>query len=209
MPWAGEIRFTKENSKVNSGKGRESGGGWRANGALAVTVEESFANCAKYITRREIKIEPGEQIAKGERVFQGQKLGKPQILMVVATDVLFVATGHPQRGADASHRGGNPGFVEVVDANTLRIPDYSGNSLFNTLGNLLVDPGYGILIPNFQSGRMLQLTGTAKVTWSGNDKEQRTGGTNRFVEYHVDGWRESALPARSSASVLDYSPYNP
>src|SRR5260370_2360405 len=95
--------------------------------------------------------------------------------MVVATDVLFVATGHPQRGADASHRGGNPGFVEVVDANTLRIPDYSGNSLFNTLGNLLVDPRYGMLIPNFQSGRMLQLTGTAKVTWSGNDKEQRTG----------------------------------
>jgi len=180
----------------------------RANDALAVMVEESFANCPKYITRREIKIEPREQIAKGERVFQGHKLGKPQILMVVATDVLFVATGHPQRGADASHRGGNPGFVEVVDANTLRIPDYSGNSLFNTLGNLLVDPGYGMLIPNFQSGRMLQLTGTAKVTWSGNDKEQRTGGTNRFVEYHVDRWRESALPARFSATVLDYSPYN-
>ena len=56
---------------------------------------------------------------------------------------------------------------------------------------------------------MLQLTGTAKVTWSGNDKEQRTGGTNRFVEYHVDGWRESALPARFSATLLDYSPYNP
>src|SRR5260370_33094462 len=159
-----------------------------ANEVLGVGGEGFCANCPKYITRREIKIEPREQIEKEERVCQGHKFGKPQILMAVATDVLFVATGHPQRGADASHRGGNPGFVKVVDANTLRIPDYSGNSLFNTLGNLLVDPGYGMLIPTFQSGRMLQLTGTAKVTWSGNDKHQRTVGTNCFVESHVDGW---------------------
>ena len=56
---------------------------------------------------------------------------------------------------------------------------------------------------------MLQLTGTANVTWSGDEKEQRTGGTNRFVEYHVDEWRESSLPASFSETVLDYSPYNP
>ena len=72
--------------------------------------------------------------------------------------------------------------MEVVDGNTLRIPDYSGNSLFNTLGNLLVDPRYGMLIPNFQSERMLQLTGTAKVMWLSDRKGPRTGHTNRFVE---------------------------
>ncbi len=188
---------------------RVNGQAFRAKDALSVMVEESFANCPKYITRREIKIQPREQIAKEERVLQGQRLGKPQISMLAVTDVLFLATGHPQGGADASHRGGNPGFVEVVDANTLRIPDYYGNSLFNTLGNLLVDPHYGIVIPNFQSGRMLQLTGTAKVTWSGSDKEQRSGGTNRFVEYHVDEWRERTLPASVHETVLDYSPYNP
>jgi uncharacterized protein len=181
----------------------------RSKDAITIQVQESFANCPKYITRREIRIEPREQIAIAESVLQGHKLGKTQISMLAVTDVLFVATGHPQRGADASHRGGNPGFVEIVDANTLRIPDYSGNSLFNTLGNLLVDPRYGMLIPNFKSGRMLQLTGTAKVTWSGSDKEQRAGGTRRFVEYYVDKWRESTLPAIVSETVLDYSPYNP
>lgn len=165
---------------------RVNGPAVRANDALSVTVEESFANCPKYITRREIKVEPREQIAKEECVLQGHTLGEPQISMVATTDMLFLATGHPQRGADASHRGGNPGFVEVVDGNTLRIPDYSGNSLFNTLGNLLVDPRYGMLIPNFQFRRMLQLTGTAEVTWSSESKEQRTDGTNRFVECHVD-----------------------
>jgi hypothetical protein len=181
----------------------------RSKDAITVQVQESFANCPKYIARREIKIEPREQIAKEECILHGHNLGKPQISMVAATDVLFLATGHPERGADASHRGGNPGFVEVVDGNTLRIPDYSGNSLFNTLGNLLVDPRYGMLIPNFQSERMLQLTGTAKVAWSSDRKEQRTGGTNRFVECQVDDWRERTLPANFSETVLDYSPYNP
>ena len=86
---------------------RVNGQAVRAKDALTVMVEESFANCPKYITRREIKIGPREQIAKEEGVLHGQGLGKPQISMLAATDVLFLATGHPQRGADASHRGGN------------------------------------------------------------------------------------------------------
>ena len=177
--------------------------------ALKITIEESFGNCPKYITRRELNIQPREESAKKEPARQGTSLGDAQTSLLMATDVLFLATGHPQRGADASHRGGNPGFVEVVDANTLRMPDYSGNSLFNSLGNLLVDPRYGLLIPDFQSGRILQLTGTAKVNWSANDKDHRTGGTNRFVEFHVDEWRESTLPASVSEHLIDYSPYNP
>jgi predicted pyridoxine 5'-phosphate oxidase superfamily flavin-nucleotide-binding protein len=180
-----------------------------ANNTLTITVEESFGNCPKYITRREVNIELRKQSTKEERVLHGEKLGKSQTSFLAASDVLFLATGHPQLGADASHRGGNPGFVEVLNTTTLRIPDYSGNSLFNTLGNLLVDPHYGLLIPNFQSGRVLQLTGTAKITWSGKDTEQGTGGTDRFVEYHVDEWRETTLPADFSEHFLDYSPYNP
>jgi predicted pyridoxine 5'-phosphate oxidase superfamily flavin-nucleotide-binding protein len=180
-----------------------------ANNTLTITVEESFGNCPKYITRREVNIEPRKQSTKEERVLHGEKLGKSQTSFLAASDVLFLATGHPQLGADASHRGGNPGFVEVLNTTTLRIPDYSGNSLFNTLGNLLVDPHYGLLIANFQSGRVLQLTGTAKITWSGKDTEQGTGGTDRFVEYHVDEWRETTLPADFSEHFLDYSPYNP
>ena len=97
----------------------------------------------------------------------------------------------------------------MVDAKTLRIPDYSGNSLFNTLGNLLVDAHYGMLIPNFKTGRALQLTGTAQISWSGNDEENRTGGTSRFVEYRVIEWRESILPVNIAEHFIDYSPYDP
>jgi uncharacterized protein len=179
------------------------------NNTLTISVEESFANCPKYITRREVQIQPLPEAVSGKRVRRGNTLGKAQSSLLASTDVLFLATGHPQRGADASHRGGNPGFLEVVHENKLRIPDYSGNSMFNTLGNLLVDAHYGILVPDFRAGRMLQLTGTAKVTWDGRDEPQHTGGINRFVEYQIDEWREQSMPADVSENLLDYSPYNP
>jgi uncharacterized protein len=195
-----------------------------AEGRLTVQVEESFANCPKYITRRAIDIarlegsgnetSPAQVTERPARKklrsdVQGGELGAAQIALLRATDILFLATGHPERGADASHRGGNPGFVEVVDGKTLRIPDYSGNSLFNTLGNLLSDAHFGMLIPDFRSGRMLQLTGTARVNWSAQDAEHCSGGTGRFVEFKIEEWRERALPVKPASAALEYSPYNP
>lgn len=189
---------------------RVNGRGHFADGVLTAQVEESYVNCPKYITRREFEVVPlaagAERKSDGS---QGRKLGKPQIALLQATDVLFLATGHPERGADASHRGGNPGFVEAIDANTLRIPDYFGNSLFNTLGNLLVDPHYGMLVPDFRNERVLQLTGKAKINWSEQDPQHCTGGTGRFVEFHIDEWRERPLAAKATEAALEYSPYNP
>jgi len=60
---------------------------------------------------------------------------------------------------DASHRGGEPGFVQVLDDNHLLWPDYAGNNHFNTLGNLLVDSRVGLLFVDFAGGHLLQLSG--------------------------------------------------
>ncbi|MGA2419272.1 MAG: pyridoxamine 5'-phosphate oxidase family protein [Candidatus Acidiferrum sp.] len=196
--------YTRQRLRVN-------GRGHFAGGQLTVNVEESFGNCPKYITRREFEIVPMTRVSPfGKRAAsQGRNLGKSQTALLQATDVLFLATGHPERGADAAHRGGNPGFVEVLDGNILRIPDYSGNSLFNTLGNLLVDAHCGVLVPDFRNGTMLQLTGTAKVSWLDKDPQQRTGGTGRFVEFHIDEWRERPLAAKATTAPPELSPYNP
>jgi predicted pyridoxine 5'-phosphate oxidase superfamily flavin-nucleotide-binding protein len=187
---------------------RVNGRGYFADGALTVRVEESYANCPKYITRREFEVAPpAGAAAKGGVAAMGQQLGEAQIALLRATDVLFLASGHPQRGADASHRGGNPGFVEVIGRNTVRMPDYSGNSLFNTLGNFLVDPHFGMMVPDFRGSRMLQLTGTAKVNWK--DQEYCSGGTERSVEFTIAEWRERAMAARATNAAAEYSPYNP
>ena len=60
-----------------------------------------------------------------------------------SADTFFVASAHAERGVDASHRGGLPGFVRVLGDRTLEIPDYPGNSMFNTLGNPAADPRAG------------------------------------------------------------------
>lgn len=88
---------------------------------------------------------------------------------ITAADTFFIGSAHVQAGTDASHRGGNPGFVQVHDSRTLRWPDYAGNNLFNTLGNLNVEARAGLLFLDFEHGHTLQLTGSATVSWERKD----------------------------------------
>src|SRR5260370_982463 len=85
---------------------------------------------------------------------------------VVTGDPGFIATDKVDRGADVSHKGGNPGFVRVLDEHRIAFPDYNGNSMFNTLGNLTDNPHAGLLFIDFDTGRTLQLTGRASLDWS-------------------------------------------
>jgi hypothetical protein len=55
--------------------------------------------------------------------------------------------------------------VRVRDERTLEFPDYPGNNMFNTLGNLVVHPRAGLLFVDFERGDLLQLTGSARILW--------------------------------------------
>jgi len=179
-----------------------------AENTLQLDVREAYPNCPKYITRRTVKtVATGEP--KKTEMSSGKKLGPQQEELLARGDVLFIATAHPARGADASHRGGNPGFIEVLDAKTVRIPDYAGNSMFNTLGNLVVNPAAGLVVPDFEHGRILQLTGRAEAVFNGDDPVNATGGTHRFLVFHMDEWLELALPTGVKSELLDHSPFNP
>ena len=76
-------------------------------------------------------------------------------------DTAFVATRAPE-GADVSHRGGTPGFLRVDDG-TVSWPDFQGNAMFNTLGNLVVDPACGLTVVDPEDGTTLYLSGQATV----------------------------------------------
>lgn len=176
---------------------------------IVMNVTETFPNCPKYITKRELQVEFAEPRDAKPKVSEGTDLPPRFQKMIAAADVLFLATGHAQRGNDASHRGGSPGFLEVVNKNTLRLPDYPGNGLFNSLGNVAGDPQVGLLIPDFELARQLQLTATARILWDQPDPQGKTGGTNRFVEFLINRWLERPLPGRLKSTVVSYSPYNP
>lgn len=164
---------------------------------MVLTVAEAYPNCPKYITQRALvwlEDAPAFSLQEGESLTQEQRdsLG--------TTDIFFIATRHPDRGLDASHRGGNPGFVVSPSDKTICFPDYAGNSLFNTLGNLEIDPRTGILLPDFSTGRALAITGTASVSY-----EDR--GRARWITVTVQRWTQMQLPAIEMARQL--SPFNP
>jgi predicted pyridoxine 5'-phosphate oxidase superfamily flavin-nucleotide-binding protein len=174
----------------------------RSEAAMRIEVRESYPNCPKYIEPRHVSRSTGASAgAEGLGVAHGEALGDAQRRLVERTDTVFVASRHPQRGADGSHRGGPPGFVRVVDARTLEIPDYAGNGMYNTLGNLLVEPRVGLVFLDFAGGRMLQLTGRAEVRFDQHDAPvpaaPRGAATARSWRVQVERWLEAPLPLRA------------
>jgi hypothetical protein len=81
--------------------------------------------------------------------------------------------------------------------------------MFNTLGNFAVNPRSGLLIPDFENGRTLQLTGRAEVQWEVEDSHNETGGTGRFWDFTVDRWIQIDNSLPGATEFLEYSPHNP
>jgi hypothetical protein len=177
--------------------------------ALDLQVERAYPNCPKYIQRRHLSERPAERDEDLPEPIRGKALTPDQRSMIAGADTLFVASLHPEHGADASHRGGRPGFAQVLDATTLRIPDYPGNSMFNTLGNFAAHPKGGIIIPDFGGQRTLQLVGEVEIRWDLGDPDGVTGGTGRFWDFLIAETLELSLPVRATWELLDASPFNP
>jgi uncharacterized protein len=82
---------------------------------------------------------------------------------IEARDMFFVATTDEQGRPQCSYKGGEPGFVRVVDDRTIAFPVYDGNGMFLTAGNLLVNPSVGLLFIDFEGRKRLRLNGMASV----------------------------------------------
>jgi predicted pyridoxine 5'-phosphate oxidase superfamily flavin-nucleotide-binding protein len=82
---------------------------------------------------------------------------------IESADMLFLATADERGRPTCSYKGGDPGFVRVLDERTIAFPSYDGNGMFLSLGNVLVNPGVGLLFVSFERQRRLRLNGTATV----------------------------------------------
>jgi predicted pyridoxine 5'-phosphate oxidase superfamily flavin-nucleotide-binding protein len=112
--------------------------------------------------------------------------------LIERADTFFLGTTHPTAGGDGSHRGGSAGFVRV-DQDRLYWADYPGNNLFNSLGNLAVDPTAALVFVDFSSGTTLQLSGTAAVTWR-DEKSSDEHDTGRWVTFTPQRVVVTAVP---------------
>src|SRR5262249_24476065 len=108
-------------------------------------------------------------------------------------------------GVDVSHRGGRPGFVRLGSDGLLTIPDYLGNFLFNTLGNVERDRRAGLLFVDFASGDLLQLTGQAWIDWDAPEIAA-TAGVHRLLRVRPTEVRLLAGAFPFDVEVFDESP---
>jgi len=77
--------------------------------------------------------------------------------------MFFLATADAEGQPDVSYKGGLPGFVRVVDDSTLAFPDYDGNGMFKSLGNILVNPRVGLLFIDFEHPGRMRVNGRASL----------------------------------------------
>ncbi len=80
---------------------------------------------------------------------------------IQACDMFFIATADAEGRPQCSYKGGEPGFVRVLDERTIAFPNYDGNGMYLTAGNLLVNPHVGLLFISFEQRKRLRLNGIA------------------------------------------------
>jgi ferredoxin-NADP reductase/predicted pyridoxine 5'-phosphate oxidase superfamily flavin-nucleotide-binding protein len=165
-----------------------------------VAVDQAFGNCPQYIHERDWQRQkPRTELARRTH----ERFSPALTRWIEGADTFFIATGHrgegesPTFGMDASHRGGQPGFVRIEDEHQLVFPDYAGNDHYNTIGNLVADPRAGLLFVDFELGDLLQLTGRTRIDWD-SEALARFPGARRLVYFELEEAVEieRALPIR-------------
>lgn len=136
---------------------------------INLNVLQTFGNCPQYIHTRSRE---AVSVKKQTITKQFNRFGGEINQIIEQADTFFVASSAGRSiqngvayGADVSHRGGVPGFVRIEDDNSLLIPDFSGNKVFNTFGNFQINPAAGLLFIDFASGDVLTMTGNAEILW--------------------------------------------
>lgn len=173
-----------------------------------IKVLQSFGNCPQYIQAR--MVEPARFQPIPPEVETVDYLDAQAIAHITKADALFIASAYRDsaaatQGADASHRGGKPGFVKVLDDRRFAFPDFPGNNAYNTIGNIVKNPKTGFLFIDFQSGDMLTMTGEAAIIWEGPEVDAFEG-AQRLVQFETHEVRRIKGGFTNKSAFIEYAP---
>ncbi|UTW56284.1 pyridoxamine 5'-phosphate oxidase family protein [Kordiimonas sp. SCSIO 12610] len=192
---------TRRRNRMN---GRVAG---KSDQMLAIKVEQSFGNCPQYIQKRTLEITRGS--AADIRSHKTDTLSDSAKQTIEQADTFFIASrtadlsDDPATGLDVSHRGGMPGFIEIVDDTTIRIPDYAGNRIYNTIGNIMSDGRVGLLFVDHEQNALLQISGVARIIWDDELTEQGPEGRGKEVERMIEVECKSVVQTFNSAQFSE------
>lgn len=79
-------------------------------------------------------------------------------------EMFFLSSIDHQGRPTVSYKGGDAGFVKVIDSNTLAFPSYDGNGMFFSMGNISTNPQVGLLFISFETPNRLRVQGTATIS---------------------------------------------
>lgn len=178
---------------------------------LEVSVREAFPNCPKYIQKREVTSKTRSlPPLTGVRIQRDVILSEADKAIISNSDTFFLGTHFVETGLDVNHRGGQAGFVRICSDNEIYWPDYRGNGMFQSFGNLEMNDRAGVTFVDFTSGSVLQLSGSAKVEWKVESSRDIEAAAERIVRFHIDAVSRSEGPLTNYRwETFDYSPYNP
>lgn len=170
---------------------------------LVTKIEESLGNCPKYLNQYEIR----PALVKAELVSSGSSLSDEGKTLTQRADMFFLSTSTPI-DMDVNHRGGAGGFVRVISSTCIAYPEFSGNRLYQSLGNLQINPKIGITFPDYGTGDVLYITGTTEIL-VGAEAEKLLPGSNLAVKIEISEARyvKQGLSFRGVPKIP--SPYNP
>ncbi|MEW6320492.1 MAG: pyridoxamine 5'-phosphate oxidase family protein [Acidobacteriota bacterium] len=173
---------------------------------LRVAVEQAYPNCPKYIQKRERLDAPATAAVTAFSSGSGLPPGLEDWLS--STDTAFVATVGPDGRVDCSHRGGRRAFLRM-DGDAILMPDYPGNSMFCTLGNIFAEPRAGLALVDFEGGRQLHLSGDAWVEVAGAGRTNQPTGAGRWWRLRPLRWVVTPLGGNVAWRLVEESPFNP
>jgi predicted pyridoxine 5'-phosphate oxidase superfamily flavin-nucleotide-binding protein len=101
----------------------------------------------------------------GERFLRDATIGDDDRAFIERMDMFFLATADADGRPQCSYKGGEPGFVKVLDAHTVAFPNYDGNGMYLSTGNIAVNPHVGLLFVDFVAQRpsRLRVNGVASI----------------------------------------------
>ncbi|MEP5758238.1 MAG: pyridoxamine 5'-phosphate oxidase family protein [Litoreibacter sp.] len=177
---------------------------------LALHVDQSYGNCPKYI---QIRSKASATATQPSQIEASTILSEADKAQITRADTLLIASraaqlgDDPRAGVDINHRGGMPGFVTVLDDNTIQFPDYKGNSFYNTFGNIVTDNRVGLQFVDFETGTLINLKGTASLIEDINNGELPLMGRGLRIHVDIITRAEGGLPYRYKFE--QYSDRNP
>ncbi|KAK6513127.1 hypothetical protein TWF506_009293 [Arthrobotrys conoides] len=189
---------------------------------IMMEIEQTLGNCPKYMNARHLDLIPVDPPANVTSTYEiPTTLPQEALDLISQSDMFFVASRNGFTDMDVNHRGGPTGFVRVLppassssnhqEPTSLVWPEYSGNRLYQTLGNLQVTPLAGLTFVDYYTGDMLYLTGTTEIL-IGPDAEKVLLKSKLAVKLTVTGARyaRASLGLRvAEPDAVRWSPYNP